>query len=884
MMTIPLEKHPVDLDALIEQVLEAVRQAILEAKKDNPIHTAKSGRLETNGGTAFYTFTLEDEWEPEAGSSIHVLLDPQDPERTIAGTVLSVLNTMITFVTETPLPHVALDKIALQENTAWLLEKLLASLQVLQAQGETAEQMVSKTFGFSPCDEGMGQPRVQIATFAPDADQVHAIALGMESERAFIIGPPGTGKTSTECLLALEHLHADKTVYLLAFTNVALDNAMKRLKQYCEASGNAHWITHHRLVRVGKTKDLAGEQYRDITLQGIVEQQMGTLVKERNTLQQEHSDLEELIARLSRALEQRQEDWRAAREALQQRLLDAQAQRETVERKEAQRLQPILARLKAIDEQRGAQERRQQAALDQMRAWTMELQSDETRAIIGKRAAYTTWKQTLRGKREALRLFRAEPWWKRLFAALGGVTVTTLSEEVTQAEQDVQTAREAVQWCEQNRGEYERAAYEAENEVKRLNREERTQRAKQQIETPEGRRIKTLVTQMEQDEQAIREGDAMLDEAREEVERNQKRNGQVVARLSVIEEEERTMTARVLDGAQLIGATLTSLTTNPHLRTRSCDAVIIDEASMASMGMVLVAAAHALLHLNLVGDPLQLAPIVKVKDRAAAPHALYWLGTDIFSHLELTLDDADAGTNQVVLLSQQSRMVPEIAEPSSRYIYGGRLKNRPDPGREVLRVHPLPACPLLLVGTSDVDREKRRGEPKICTTARPPHSFSKYNAYHVECVVKVVLLLQDQLPQAQEPLIGVVTPYSAQKTRIRNALRARGLLRLVHVGTVHSFQSLEYPIMIFDIVEAPEVTVGRFTSNAWGERGIAHDATRLINVAHSRARDKLIYIAHLDYINEKEVSANRRYRQNHVLTQFVNYADAQGHLNSRDLG
>ncbi len=88
---------------------------------------------------------------------------------------------------------------------------------------------------------------------------------------------------------------------------------------------------------------------------------------------------------------------------------------------------------------------------------------------------------------------------------------------------------------------------------------------------------------MKQDEQAIRDGDAMLDEAREEVERSQRRNGQVVARLSVIEEEERTMTARVLDGAHLIGATLTSLTTNPHLRTHFCDAVIIDDTNLRSV-------------------------------------------------------------------------------------------------------------------------------------------------------------------------------------------------------------------------------------------------------------------------------------------------------------
>jgi hypothetical protein len=86
-MTLPLDQHPADLDGLVEQVIEAVRQAIEEAKKDNPIHTAVNGHAETRGSNVFYTFTLEDEWEPEANSSIHVLPDPEDPERAIAGTI-----------------------------------------------------------------------------------------------------------------------------------------------------------------------------------------------------------------------------------------------------------------------------------------------------------------------------------------------------------------------------------------------------------------------------------------------------------------------------------------------------------------------------------------------------------------------------------------------------------------------------------------------------------------------------------------------------------------------------------------------------------------------------------------------------------------------------
>jgi len=144
----------------------------------------------------------------------------------------------------------------------------------------------------------------------------------------------------------------------------------------------------------------------------------------------------------------------------------------------------------------------------------------------------------------------------------------------------------------------------------------------------------------------------------------------------------------------------------------------------------------------------------------------------------------------------------------------------------------------------------------------------------VKCVVQLIRLLVAQYPDMREPQIGVITPYNAQKSKICEALRIDGLLRFVHVGTVHSFQSIEYPCTIFDTTEGPGVPIGQFTSNTWGRQDIPHDATRLINVAHSRARDKLIYIAHMDYIRQEP------YRKEHVLTKFVTYVDRRGHIDS----
>ena len=173
---------------------------------------------------------------------------------------------------------------------------------------------------------------------------------------------------------------------------------------------------------------------------------------------------------------------------------------------------------------------------------------------------------------------------------------------------------------------------------------------------------------------------------------------------------------------------------------------------------------------------------------------------------------------------------------------------------------------------------------KLCLTKQPPRGSSKYNEYHVDCVVQLIRLLLAQLPDGEEPMIGIVTPYGAQKIRIRAALQTLGLLHRVHVGTVHSFQSVEYPCIIFDTTEGPGVPIRQFTSNTWGWDGMPHEATRLLNVAHSRARDKLIYIANVDYITERHLPASKRYRQSHLLTHIINAICEQEYIASQHLG
>ena len=876
MKTRLLTTHPPDFASLVTEGIAAIREAIVDSQQHHQRYRAIQGQPHTTQpGNKTYTFQLEDNWEPHANAEIRIELDPGKPEQAMRGTILSAYNTSITLVTERPLPHTALAKMTFFEATTWLLEQLLSALRLLQEQGETSAQMGAKTFGLLPCHEARGNRQAQIATFLPDEDQTRAIEVGIASERLILVGPPGTGKTSVQCALILEHLLAGKTVLLATPTHVALDNAMKQLKQYCEQSGNAAFIQEHQVVRIGIAKELTSKDYQDITLQGIVDQQLGERAREREALQQEQSDLAATLARLARGLAPRKQRWMQQKATLQARLETNRQEHASCEMREKQRLTTIESRLHVIREEKRVKQEQQNAARQaaQMSASLLPTHS----------AACKACELALQSKENELASFRTSSFLDHLLAHLGGVTKQSLMAERELAQTRWEEAQQIVITHERRRD----AAYilvaDVGTELLILEQEAQRLLRAQQQETDDAKYLQMLATKILQDEQQLQVGQAEMGQAEMETMKVQRRYDQVTARLHEIEDKQRVVISQVIANAKVVGTTLTGITTSPYLRGRLFDVVLIDEASMVSLAVMLIAATRARKSVLVFGDPNQLSPIVQLSDKKAWPNAAYWLGTNLFSHLHITLEDADAGRKQVVFLSQQSRMVPEIAITVSQFIYGGRLKNRVAPDRIPLQLAPSPASPLLLIDTSDIDRGKGKEESKKCLTKQSSRGSSKYNDYHVGCVVQVVRLLLAQLPEREEPQIGVVTPYGAQKLRIRASLQDLCLLHLVHVGTVHSFQSVEYPCIIFDTTEGPGVPIRQFTSNTWGRDGIPHEATRLLNVAHSRARDKLIYIANVEYITERYLPQTKRYRQNHLLTHIITAISQQERIASHHL-
>lgn len=94
---------------------------------------------------------------------------------------------------------------------------------------------------------------------------------------------------------------------------------------------------------------------------------------------------------------------------------------------------------------------------------------------------------------------------------------------------------------------------------------------------------------------------------------------------------------------------------------------------------------------------------------------------------------------------------------------------------------------------------------------------------------------------------------------------------------MYSAQSVEYPCVIFDLVEGYKLPIGRFLADVWGQKGVPTKAMRLLNVGSSRASDKLIFVANVDYIQQCNP------HQGHLLTRLVTQVAARWSIDSCEL-
>jgi hypothetical protein len=286
--------------------------------------------------------------------------------------------------------------------------------------------------------------------------------------------------------------------------------------------------------------------------------------------------------------------------------------------------------------------------------------------------------------------------------------------------------------------------------------------------------------------------------------------GQWKAAIEKLQMEIRRNSTDVLSSARLVALTTTGAVFRYEdlAALQDYDLVVFDEGSQVSLVHALTLASLGK-RVLFAGDPRQLAPIVRTKDRDAEK----WLGESPFQRMR-------EQESYVCKLNEQSRMAEPICNLVSHVFYGGDLVVAHEKASNAEWLDERAPLGIKDYGTRNTyvvptaaECERKGGVARREETAR--------------IAVDIAMKLVGKVPPNE---IQVLTPFRAQRSLIQRKLRDAKLSG-VRVSTVHRAQGTECDTIIFDPVEA-----GTAFLNA-GELG-----RRLINVAVSRAKARFFLL------------------------------------------
>lgn len=281
--------------------------------------------------------------------------------------------------------------------------------------------------------------------------------------------------------------------------------------------------------------------------------------------------------------------------------------------------------------------------------------------------------------------------------------------------------------------------------------------------------------------------------------------------------------SRILQSAQVLATTITRTYTAAVLERERFDVVIIDEGSMATPPSLFAALCLAKRQVIIVGDFLQLPPIAESR----TTQAKQWLAKDIY-HLAGIKSDQDP---RVAALTTQYRMHPDIAALAARLYQRSGLAYRTDTqirhARQALvEQAPIPGKALAFIDTADA-------HPWV----EKDHKGSPCNHYHAT----LALTLAKQALEGADtpPTVSIIAPYRNQVRLLQDLIHTEQLMDHVRVGTIHSFQGQQSDIVIFDTT-----VTGDLTRTMLGRCDQDQAPCKLINVAFTRGKSKLLVIGH----------------------------------------
>ncbi len=337
----------------------------------------------------------------------------------------------------------------------------------------------------------------------------------------------------------------------------------------------------------------------------------------------------------------------------------------------------------------------------------------------------------------------------------------------------------------------------------------------------------------------------------------------IVRQKNELKQKMQELEKQAIANAKIVGATLAKSYLSDALHERKFDTVILDEASMASIPALWCASYLAEKNIVIVGDFLQLPPIVI----ADTPMAQKWLGMDIFYHSgmqELAKDKPTCPEN-FVMLNDQFRMESDIASIANMYYgaYGGLRSNDTTQIRVNARneFYEWYSGKRTRHNTHLIDTESLHA---WVTGVPQGKSHSRLNCFSAAVDVDLAFkLLENKLnaldagsakPEKNASVL-IVAPYKPHIARINQLIdleyRNRGFkenLNLIRAGTIHSFQGSEADIVIFDLViDEPHWKANLFMT----DKSTNDDLRKMFNVAVTRAKFKLFVVGNFAYCRKR---------------------------------
>ncbi len=294
------------------------------------------------------------------------------------------------------------------------------------------------------------------------------------------------------------------------------------------------------------------------------------------------------------------------------------------------------------------------------------------------------------------------------------------------------------------------------------------------------------------------------------------------------------ITNDIVSKAQVIAGTLVAAN-NYAIKGLKFKTVFIDEAAQALEPATWIPIMKAE-RVIFAGDHCQLPPTIKSYEAAK-------------QGLEVSLfEKAMLKQNVAVLLKEQYRMNQTIMNFSNNYFYKGELFANDSVANETMFEGDSPLEFIDTAGTGyseSIDSETKS-------------SFNEEEANLLKTHLTQYIEQLSILDKAEGADIGIIAPYKAQITQLKEELNDIEFDGKLSINTIDGFQGQERDVIYISLVR----------SNEKGEIGFLGNERRM-NVAMTRARKKLVIIADSATIG-----------QNSFYSHFLDYAQANGSYHS----